>query len=207
MRMLTLALCVLRRPVSTFEAMQADRKHFRFWPIGVLLLLFVAVRISYIFLVHYPLASVDPQNASLAGELAYYLVPILTFSVANFGITAVLDGETKMGEALLSVMYCMMPLIILQLPLAALSHVLDQSDAAIFYLIQTVMYGWTALLVITSIRVMNHYTLAKTLLVTVIDILAMALIWAVCLLMYALANQLWMFIEGIIREIRFCFGA
>lgn len=207
MRMLTLALCVLRRPVTTFEAMKADRENFRFWPIAVLMLLLAATRIAYIFLVHYPMASVDPEDANLAAELAYYLVPMVTFAVANFGITSVLDGETRMGESLLAVMYCVVPLMVMQLPLAALSQLVDRTDGTIFYLLETATYVWVGALVITSVRVMNHYTLGKALLVVCIDILAMALIWAVCVLVWALANQLWMFVEGIIREIRFCFGA
>lgn len=206
MRMLTLALCVIRRPVTTFEAMKADRENFRFWPIAALLALVAAARIAQIFLTHYPMAGVDPERADLTTELAFYLVPILTFAVANFGVTSVLDGETRMGESLMAILYCMVPFILSRLPLAALSHLVDRTDGTIYTLLDTAVWAWTGLLILTGIRVMNHYSLGKTILIAVLDVLAMALIWAVCLLLYALANQLWLFLDGIAREIRFCFG-
>jgi len=206
MRMLSLSLCVLRSPVNTFEAMKADRKNFRFWPIFALMLALVITRIAYIFLVHYPMSQVDPDDANLITELAYYLLPAITFAVANFGVTSILDGETKMGESLMAVMYSMMPIIIMQLPMAAFSHIVDQTDGTIFYLLEGVIWVWVIALAFTSIKVLNHYSLSKTLIVMVADILATLLIWAVCLLLYALANQVVLFVDGIVREVRFAFG-
>ena len=206
MRMLSLSLCVLRSPVTTFEAMKADRKNFRFWPIFALMLALIVTRIAYIFWVHYPMSAVDPDDANLVTELAYYLLPIVTFAVANFGITSILDGETKMGESLMAVMYSVMPLIIMQLPMAALSHVMDRTGGTIFYLLDIVIWVWVIALVFTSIKVLNHYSIGKTVIVMVVDILATLLIWAVCLLLYALANQVVLFVDGIVREVRFAFG-
>ena len=205
MHLLSLSLCVLRSPIDTFRAMQADRRRFSFLPACILMLLAVCVRIASIYLTHFPIRSVEPAEANLLMESAMMLAPMLMWAVANFAVTSIMDGETMMRESLTATAYCMMPYIVLCLPLAALTNLMGLGEISLYRLMQGCMWGWCAMLLVLSIAVMNNYTVLKSLGIVVLNLLVMALMAAVMLLMYALANQLIMFVEGVAREVTYAF--
>ena len=77
-------------------------------------------------------------------------------------------------------------------------------DETFFYdLIQIAMWAWVLLLFVMSVKVMNDYSLSKTIWICILNLLSIALIWAIVLLVYALASQLFQFIAGMIKEIRY----
>lgn len=200
MHLLALSLCVLRNPIDCFRVLQADRKRFNYLPALVLVLLIVSVRVLFIYLTHYPLQDIKPQNADLLLESAFLIVPLIMWSAANFAVTSILDGETMMRESMMAALMSMVPYILLSIPLALLSHLMSRADAGLFDMIRGAVYLWCGGLFILSIRVMNSYSLLKSLFVVVANLTVMALMAAIALLMYALLNQLWMFLEGLVRE-------
>lgn len=202
MHLLGLSLCVLRHPVDCFRIVQRDRKQFSFTAVLLLYALLIGVRLLFIQTVHYPLQVTDPRYANWIMEAMILLVPLLSLAVCAFAISSIMDGEMMMRESLTAVIYAMMPYIVLSLPLSLLSHLLGQGDA-LFNLLQIFIWAWCIILYIVSYKVMNSYTFAKTVLTLILTILLIALMWAVCLLVYALWNQLVTFITGLYREIKF----
>ena len=205
MHLFSLAFCMLHKPVDTLRALQADRERFSFLPAIVLMLLTVCVRIMSVYITHYPLRAVQPQEANLLMEAAFLLAPMLLWAVANFAVTSITDGETMMRESFMATAYCMVPYLMLCLPLCALSNLLCLEEAGMYGLLTAAMWVWCGALFVLSIMVMNNFTLLKALGITVLNLLVMALMAAVLLMMYALVNQLWMFIEGVVREVTYAF--
>ena len=205
MNMFQLAFCILRRPHDTFRILQKERESFSFVPVILLCALLVCVRIAFIYSVHYPLQDIRPRQANLIVEAAFLVLPLLMWAVANFAVTSIMDGETMMRESLTASLYCMVPYMVLMLPLALFSHALSNSGEGLYSLLQYAIYGWCGILFVMSIKVMNNYTALKTIGVIIINILVVALMLAIALLTIALVNQLWMFIEGLVREFSYTF--
>lgn len=202
MHLLTLSLYVIRHPIDSFRLITKEREKFSFFPAIILLVLMVLVRLLNIQWMHFPLQQRDPNTADWMLEMALLLVPVLSVAVCTFAITSILDGQMMMREALTSIAYVMMPYIVFTLPLTLLSHLLGQGDQ-IFAFLQMAIYVWCLVLYIISVYVMNDYTFAKTLLVILLSILLMALMWAMCLLVLALWNQLKEFVISFVRELRY----
>jgi len=205
MHLLPLAICVLRYPVNTFRVLQKQRDEFNYIPIFVLFALLVAVRIGCIYLTHYSLQDISPQYANLIVETAYIVLPVILWAAANFAVTSILDGETMIRESFTASLYSMVPYIVLMIPLAAVSHLLSLDDKNLYIGLQIVVFIWCGILFMLNIKVMNHYSLIKTIIIIFINLFIVALMLAVALLTFALANQLWMFIEGLGREFTYIF--
>ena len=202
MYLLPLSLCVLQHPLDTFRLIPKQRDKFSILPAMILLTLMILIRLLSLQWTHFPLQTIDPSNVNWMMETGLLLVPVLSMGICTFAITSILDGQVKMGEAITSVTYAMMPYIVLTLPMALLSQILGQGSA-LYGMLEIGIYVWCAVLYVISVKVMNYYTLAKTLLIILLVILLMALMWAVVLLVLALWNQLKEFVSSVTRELRY----
>ena len=195
--------CVIFHPVSTFRLIKADRSKFSYLPAVLVYFLFVAVRILSIYITHYPLAVTDPAKANLVLEIIFCLAPALSAAVMVFCLSSIMDGESMLRENITSVAFCFVPYIVLQLPLAGLTRILGMSEAGLYNALSTVIYIWVAVLFIINVAVLNGYTVFKTFAVIFLAAVGVFLFWASLFLLYALFNQLIMFMDGVIREMKF----
>ena len=203
MELLKLSVCMLRHPADTLKSIKAHRAKMSMIPMIILLLLVVAARFISLFIIHYPFQTASVSEINFFLEGAIYVVPVLTWGVAFFAMTSIMDGETTVKESLTSAAFCMVPLIVLQIPFALLTKIMSLDDMFFYQFFSVIIWGWTLLLFVMSVKVMNDYTLAKTIGVCILNVLVIALIWAIVLLVYALASQLFQFVVGMVKEIRF----
>ena len=205
MRVLKLSLGMIFNPVVTLRTIQYGRGKLKAYPVFILLALIPIIRVLVIFGTHYPLRSVNPENADFAVEIVTYLVPVVAFVVANFCITSLVNGETLLSEALISGAFSMMPYLLFSIPLMALSHVMSLTEGGIFGSLQSILILWCVILMFVSVKETNDFTFAKTFFVFILIALSILLILAIVLLVYALFNQLITFLTGLYGEIMFNF--
>ena len=203
MELLKLSVCMIRHPADTLKAIKAHRSNMSIIPMLVLLLLVVATRFASLFIIHYPFQQTAVSDINFFLEGAIYTVPVLTWGIAFFAMTSTMDGETTLKESLTSASFCMVPLILMQIPFALLTRIMSLDETFFYDLIQIAMWAWVLLLFVMSVKVMNDYSLSKTIWICILNLLSIALIWAIVLLVYALASQLFQFIAGMIKEIRY----
>ena len=199
---LRLALLIFFHPADAFRRIQKDRDRFDYRPTVLILFLLVVVRISYIFMCHYPLADLLPRDTNIFLEMVKMLVPLITWAVACYAVTAIIGGSSLMRETLMAFSYCMLPYLVFILPLAALSHGLSISAIGLYKTLQSIIWIWVGLLLIISIKVMNDYTLLQTIWICFLGIITVLLIWAAFLLVTVLTGQLVDFIRGIGVELK-----
>ena len=198
---LPLTVCMLFEPQEVCYIVKRDRKRFSFLSIVVTLVLAVTARILAIAVTHYPLATKLVENTSLWWECAIILVPLITWAVAQYAVTAIFTGEAKFGEILTLSTFSMVPYIVFSVPIALLSRILCQAEAGFYNALLAVMWIWTAVLLLICLKASNDYTFGKMLLVTLVTLCAMLLIWAVIVLMVAMGSQFMDFIKGVITEL------
>ena len=200
-----LAITVLFHPVDTFRMIQMDRRRFHYLPPVVLLLLAFAARMFYLYQVHFPLTELDVWNTTLWIEAVKFLLPIVTWIVALSAITAVMGGQSLFREILLAVSLAFVPYLVFSPLLACLSRILCGEERALYLLLSAGIWLWVGLLIWNSFRVMNSYTPWQATGVVALTVVGMAILWAICVLIYALGNQLLDFFTGILAEIRIRF--
>lgn len=203
--MAALPATVVFHPADTFRLIKRHRTMLAYWPAVAILVLLVVVRIGYIFLVHFPLSELEPRDANVVLEIVRMLLPILTWIVATYGVTTIMDGEAVFGEVFVAGAYAMVPYLVFAIPIALLSRVLSIEEAGIYNFVNVAVWVWIVGLVVLSVYVLHQYSFGKTIVVTVVSALAMLLIWAIAILLYALTTNLWVFLSGIVLEIYMLF--
>jgi DNA-binding beta-propeller fold protein YncE len=193
---------VLFHPLDTFEAIKVNSHRITIIPAIIIFFAVLVVRIAYIFIIHYPLASIDVADANLIFEAVKILLAPLTWVIASFAITSIIDGESKPKEIFLTAAYCMIPYIALNLPLMFMTNVMSQSEQFWFVLVTNIASVWIYILFFFSLKVLNGYSFGKTILTYILSGFAIVLIWFIALLVYVLSLRLYQFILGIITEIR-----
>lgn len=196
-----LCFATLFHPCETFENVRYMRGKLKWSPAFIFLGLTVGVRIIYMHIVHYPLADIDLLNASYLLEAMKFLLPFITFVIAAYAVTSIMDGEVKFKELFFAGSLCFAPYFIFTLPLGGFSHVLSSNNSGFYSTIQTIITIWMLFLFFQTVRVMNRYTVNKAIGVTIISLLTMVLIWIVAFLVIVLWNQVYLFVADILTEL------
>lgn len=200
--LLLLSVSTVFHPVDTFDNIKLNRGKNRLYIGAVLILLAFVVRLFYMFTVHFPVADVDLNDAMLSLEVIKMVLPVVTWAVAAYAISSIMNGESKFSEVFTCSAYSLVPYIVFTPVLALVSRVLSLSEWPFYSIVVVGLMVWQAVLLIISVSTLNQYSAGKTVLVCFLSFLTMLLIWAVALLCMALIGQLVQFIAGVFNEIR-----
>ncbi|MBR3764039.1 MAG: hypothetical protein IKK57_05740 [Clostridia bacterium] len=197
-RSLKLCLMTLFHPIVVTEHIKRERgKRMNWAPVIVLLLLALVVRIFSIYFTHYPLAAVSVRKANLLLECGKLFVPVLTWVLASYAMTTILDGETLLTETLLFSSYALVPYIVFTPILTLASRLMDINQLGLYVTLEVGILGWVVLLMIVALKEMNGYSVGKTAAVIFLSLFTMVMIWAVIILLYTISSQF----VGMVKEI------
>ena len=199
-------LCVMMlfHPLVVSEHIKRQRgdegfKRTSRWLVLAILALALGVNIFSIYFTHYPLSTVSVRKANLVLECGRLFVPVLTWVLASYAMTTILDGATQMGEAMVYNILSLTPYVVFTVPVVLLSRVLDGNQAALYNVLTGGLLVWVILLMIVGLKEMNEYSVAKTVLVVLLTVFTMAVIWATIVLLFTISSQF----VTMIREVYF----
>ena len=199
MKVLKMSLLVLFHPVVAFTYIQKERENFKWYPVAVLLGLAVLVKLFSLQFTHYPLSNLGTRP-NLLFECATLFVPLISWAVASYLMTTIMDGETMFRESMLAASYALVPYILITVPLTLLSRILELNQSGLFYSVEAIALGWVVVLIIISLKVMNHFSGGKTL-----SLFTVASLWVAVALLYTLCAQFIDFVVQVFTEIRYRF--
>ena len=200
LNILQMSLLMLFHPKDALDIIKRERTSFKPLRPFLLMLVFALVNYTYTFYVNYVLATKTPEQANIMLDFAIAFLPLLTWVVSAYAITAIVVGECSITELLTASAYCLTPIIVLKPLLGVLSLILTSGEADIFNGLCMLMYAWTIILLIFTLKHLNDYSLLKTVAVVFISIVAMLIIWGVIILMFTLFAQVVSFIKDLIHE-------
>ena len=203
-----LKMCVMMlfHPIVVGEHIKRQRGVPGFKRLTVILVLAIlalalAVNIFSIYFTHYPLAAVSVRKANLLLECGKLFVPVLTWILASYAMTTILDGATKIGEAMIYNTLSLMPYVLFTVPVVLLSRVMDGGQAGLYYTLTGGQIAWVILLMIVGLKEMNEYSVKKTVLVVLLTVFTMAVIWATIVLLFTISSQFVTMIREVYYEI------
>ena len=195
---LKLCLMTLFHPIVVTEHIKKQRERkMNWWPVIILLALALMVRVFSIYVTHYPLAAVEVRKANLLLECGKLFVPVLTWVLASYAMTTILDGETLFRETLLFSSYALTPYILFTPILNIASRLMDGNQMGLYATIEIGILAWVVVLMIIALKEMNGYSGGKTVLMIVLSLFTMVMIWAVVVLLYTISSQF----VGMVKEI------
>lgn len=201
MSILSHVLLTLVHPLDSIDILKAQRKKKTAWlAIPIFLLAAILVNYTYIFYAHYSLGGKQPEDANILLEAALVLIPFLSFAVAAYFMSSIMNGESKFKEQLLCYSYALVPYIILKPLIGALSNVLCYNERGLYGLLSTAALGWSLILIFAALKRLNDYSFGRAVGVAVLALIMVVILWAVILLLASLTIQTGSFFSGIIEE-------
>jgi len=145
--------------------------------------------------------AVFPENINLVTELLQLVLIVGMWTVSNWALTTLFDGEGSMRDVYIYSGYAMMPLVLSMLVLIPLTNILTVDEASIVSLINFVGVFWTAILFYTGTMTTHQYAALKTFVIIIAIGLGMAVIAFLALMFFFLLQQLFNFVYSIYREL------
>ncbi|MFU1793221.1 YIP1 family protein [Paenibacillus azoreducens] len=200
MNTVRLAKLALLHPITFFEDIQERAKwHYAFVMIGL------AILAHYLSLTFsgFLFQTREPYQISILIESMWIVVPWLTWSVTNWGVSSIMDGEGKFKQIFVGSAFTLIPYITLSVPVAIVSNLLAKSEAMMYNGLEAFIFVWVVYLILLQVKIIHDFTFGKMLWITLLTIIGMFIIWFIGMLLYGLINQSIQFVIGLYKEINY----
>ena len=124
---------------------------------------------------------------------------LLALVLANHFVASVSNGEGKLKHTFISLIYALMPYLILALPIFLISRALTFNESFLYYALLVFTYGWCGINVIMTIMELHDYSLPKALLNIFLTVICLVLAIAFIFILYVLGYQLIDFFIGLFK--------
>lgn len=172
------------------------RASFVWLALAVLTFYYQSVGTGYVF---------NPRQgySTILAQLSAVLVPVILWSVANWCLTTLFDGEGSFKDIFVATCYSLVPIPILIIPSVIISNFALASEATIINLLVSIAFVWVGLLIFFGTMVTHDYTFGKNVIMCVFTIVGMAVIMFIGILFSTLLAKMVSFISSIVTEITY----
>ncbi len=196
-----MCLLMFYHPVRGLAIVKRNRQHINWIPVVCMPIALIFVRILAVYGTSFTVSSIRPQDASILFEIAIVLVPYLTLGFSLYGLTSIMSGEMTMYETFSGLAYSLLPMTIFWPVLTLISGAVSNGEAGLFHGAQILLYVWTVLLVLTSVMHLNNISVRRTVGVSALSVVGVAVILVTVLLLVAFTSQLVYFFMEIASEV------
>lgn len=144
---------------------------------------------------------VDVETISILGIFTQTLLPILLFVVCHHLISSITQGNGRFKDVYASTIASFAPVIIFMPFLILISNFLTLNESFIYSFGNTVLWGWSFILVFFMIKEVQELEVGETIGNILLTAVTMVLFVAFGFLLYALANQIISFVKEFVMEV------
>ncbi len=126
---------------------------------------------------------------------------VILWTLANWGLTTLMDGKGKLKDIFIAGCYALIPIIIIGFPTTIATNFCSKSELVFVSFFTSFAYVWTLLLIFFGALVTNEYSLLKNIFTTFFSVVGMACIAFVSILTVNLFVSLFGFVQTIANEI------
>jgi hypothetical protein len=145
--------------------------------------------------------NVNINNINIFLQITSILLPVLIWSVANWSVTTLLDGEGTIKDIYITTIFALTPFVLFSVPLIVMANFLTSSEMTLYNFLFGVSVAWTVFLIVIGIMTLHQYTGTKTIAIIVLTIVAMFVIIAIAMLFLSIIMRLTNFSMAIINEL------
>jgi hypothetical protein len=200
MSFLNMTKQVLAHPIDFYNDLQEPgRARIRD---GILMIaLVIAFRMVSLLLSSILYQQREAFEISFVTEAVSIIVLWLTWSVSNWGVSTIQDGEGRFKEILVGSAYALAPYALLIIPISLLTNVMTLQEMPVYVFLTGFLFVWVAFLLIMKVKIIHDFTLYKLIFILLLTIVGMLIIWFVFIMIYGLVNQAFNFVFGIVKEL------
>lgn len=192
----------LRHPLDTIYNIRVDKSIKSYNGLIMLAIIFV-VYILNITCTGFIFNSVILEKTILLKEAMKIILPIILFIIANYLISSLMNGEGTLRCIFMNTMGALSPIVVMLPIIIIISNVLTYNEAFIYWFGMGIMFAWTVILVLVTLKETHNFTAKQTFVNVFLTILMMFIIIIVVILVYIIVAQLCGFGVDIFKEVIF----
>ncbi|HEY0827467.1 MAG TPA: YIP1 family protein [Bacilli bacterium] len=193
---------ILRKPTDFYYEIQNSPRSL-YYDIMVLIGLAIAVRIISLRYLGFSFQTKEPYEISFFIEAGTIIVLWLSWVVANWAVSVILDGEGEFKHILVSSAFALTPFIVFTVPLTLLTNFMSLEESGFYFLCRNIIILWVILLLLIQVKEIHDFENMKIIWIFVLTVISMFIIWFTCFLVFGLLYQTFNFIVGIVRELNY----
>lgn len=149
------------------------------------------------------LANPEGITSTLITQILAVVVPVVLWSVANWCLTTLFDGEAKLRDVFVAACYSLSPLPLFLVISTLYTNISTTANDNLASLLVTIGYVWVAFLLFFGTLTVQDYSLGKNVVTTLGTIVCMVVIMFVMVLFGSLVGDMIIFISDIVTEISY----
>lgn len=143
----------------------------------------------------------DKETVNLLKTFLVKFLPLLLWSVSNWGFCILSDGKAKFLDIFTITLYALVPYTISQYIYTILSNFLLREEGIFLTWIVVIGVGLSVLLLVTQLMNYQEYTLSKVIWSSLLTLVGIVLIVFIAFLLFALLQQIFTTVLSIYNEI------
>lgn len=145
----------------------------------------------------------EESYSTIFVQLISVLVPVLLWSISNWCLTTLFDGEGSLKDIIIACSYALAPMPLFLIVSTMISNVVALEEAQIVSMLVTIAFIWAGFLIFFGMMVTHDYSMFKTITTTIGTIVAMAVIMFVAVLFTSLLGKILSFVTSIYTELSY----
>ena len=148
---------------------------------------------------------VNPRQG-ISSPITWVISVVMTvalWTVANWCLTTLFDGEGSLKDIFIAVSYSLLPVPIVVIPCTLVSNFIIFDEKGIVAFIETLGLIYMCLLVIIGMMVTHDYTMGKNVITTLGTIIGVVFIMFIACLFSTLLSKIVSFVSNIVIELRY----
>ena len=170
---------------------------------NVIITVAVMLEVMRITLTNFQFVMVNMEFFNAIIVVMRILLPVGLWTLANWGLTTLMDGKGKMSEIYMGICYALTPYVIINAVLIVLSHLVTYEEGAVYWVLAGFAVLWTGILVLSAMMMIHDYSILKTLLSSLLTIVGMGVIVFVFVIFFSLISDAFAYFMSLYREILF----
>ena len=144
-----------------------------------------------------------PKDVSIVLSIASIARPVILWTVANWCLTTLFDGEGSIRDIFITTCYSLFPLPAFIVLTTLYSNFITASEIGFISLFIGLGYFWVGFLLFFGMMTIHDYTLFKNVLTCIASIVGMAFIMFLGVLFSSLIGKIFSFVFNIIIELSY----
>ena len=196
------ALFTIMHPFVGFEEIKWHKKGSALWATVFLFIYYLSAIVEYQY-TGFLFTTQRPEDLNILLIAVSNLIPFVLFSVSNWAVCTLFDGEGRFVEIYIAVGYALVPFALTRFFTTLCSNFVVQSEYAFVSMISTVGLVWSLAIGFIGLNTVHQYTFKKTFFSVLAALLGVFIILFLCVLAGTLWNQVYSFIMSVYTEITF----
>ena len=143
------------------------------------------------------------QTSSLMVWVISVVVTIFLWTIGNWCLTTLFDGEGSFKDIFIAVSYSLLPIPLTIIPTTIISNFVIESEVGLLGFVETLGLIYMCLLVIIGMMVTHDYPMGKNIITVAGTVIAMVFIMFVAVLFSTLLTKMVGFVSNIVVELRY----